>query len=576
MTSHPANRLSRQLLTNIGLSVIAVGLTTLGFNYRLMQLDLQEQVNERALSITHSLEFSTEGLLELGNTTILRRVVQNFATMPGVVEIAIVDPSGVAIARSPENATNQPYRLIYPQLAQVIEQAATTGVETNQQTLINGKPVIVQVLPFRSSLFGLSERRGVAIAIINLKQMQQAVNQTFFKSTLLLLIGIISILLFISILLGRTVLTPMRHLNNAVIESKEKGSFPMPCGLPSNEIQFLAKTFDEVFRQLLEVHQQLKAEIVQRQQVEVTLRESEHRERIKSQQLQQTLEFLKHTQSQLIQSEKIASLGQLVAGIAHEVNNPVNFIHGNISHIQEDTQQLVELIHLYQQEYPNPSQVIKDKIEETDLEFINDDLPKLLSSMLIGTERIRDIVKSLRIFSRLDEAEVKTVDIHEGINSTLLILQHRFQGKPDRREIEVIKDYSQLPVVECYAGQLNQVFMNILVNAIDALEESSLVKTNYQPVITIGTELIDIQWVKIAIADNGSGISEVIQSRIFDPFFTTKAVGKGTGMGMSISYQIVTGKHGGKLYCQSALGQGAKFIIEIPVRQSIVKTATTI
>lgn len=570
MTIHRSSRLSKQLLTSIGLSVIAVGLTTLGFNYRLMQLDLQEQVHQRALSITQSLEFSTEGLLELENKTILRRVVQNFATMPGVVEIAIVDPSGVAIARSPENATNQAYRLIYPQLTQVIELAATTGVETSEYTLIDGKRAFVQVLPFRSNLFGLSERRGVAIAIINLKQMQQAVNQTFLKSTLLLLVGIISMLLFTSILLQRSVLSPMQHLNQAVIESKEKGCFPMPSGLPGNEIQFLATTFDEVFRQLLAVHQQLKAEILQRQQVEVTLRKSEQRERIKSQQLEQTLESLKHTQSQLIQSEKIASLGQLVAGIAHEVNNPVNFIYGNISYIREYAEELIELIHLYQQEYPNPSQVIRNKIEETDLAFINDDLPKLLSSMLIGTERIRDIVKSLRSFSRLDEAEVKAVDIHEGIDSTLLILQHRLLAKTDRLEIEVIKHYSQLPLVECYAGQLNQVFMNILANAIDALEESLVVNTNHQPVITIRTELIDIQWVRITIADNGSGIPKVIQSRIFDPFFTTKPVGKGTGMGMSISYQIVTGKHGGKLYCQSAPSQGAEFLIEIPVRQSIV------
>ncbi|MBD2777940.1 HAMP domain-containing histidine kinase [Iningainema sp. BLCCT55] len=194
----------------------------------------------------------------------------------------------------------------------------------------------------------------------------------------------------------------------------------------------------------------------------------------------------------------------------------------------------------------------------------------LVTNISYGTERIRDIVKSLRSFSRLDEAEVKAVDIHEGIDSTLLILQHRLLAKTDRREIEVTKHYSQLPLVECYAGQLNQVFMNILANAIDALEESLVVNTNHQPVITIRTELIDIQWVRITIADNGCGIPKVIQSRIFDPFFTTKSVGKGTGMGMSISYQIVTGNHGGKLYCQSAPSQGAEFLIEIPVRQSIV------
>lgn len=262
-------------------------------------------------------------------------------------------------------------------------------------------------------------------------------------------------------------------------------------------------------------------------------------------------------------------INKLVAGIAHEINNPVNFIHGNVTHTSEYTQQLLELIQLYQDEYSNPSQVIADKIEDIDFDFIRSDLPKLLASMQVGTERIREIVKSLRIFSRLDEADIKTVNIHEGIDSTLMILQNRLKEKPNRISIEVIKDYGDIPDIECYAGQLNQVFINILANAIDTLEEGIINGQVETPLITIRTSIINTSWVQITIADNGCGIPDEIKQRIFDPFFTTKPVGKGTGMGMSISYQIIADKHHGKLECFSVLGQGTEFCIQIPVLQQI-------
>ncbi|GET44174.1 PAS domain-containing sensor histidine kinase [Microseira wollei] len=304
----------------------------------------------------------------------------------------------------------------------------------------------------------------------------------------------------------------------------------------------------------------------------------------KAQQLEQALRELQQTQAQLIQTEKMSSLGQLVAGVAHEINNPVNFIHGNLTHVNEYTQDLLRLIQLYQKHYREPNREIATEIEDIDLDFLVKDLPKLLNSMNIGTERIRQIVLSLRNFSRLDEAEMKPVDIHEGIDNTLLILQNRLKGKPDRSEIQVIKEYGKLPQIECYAGQLNQVFMNLLNNAIDALEEvmanRSLVMGNSQensnnqlpitncqlPTIRICT-VVNKGWVNIRIADNGSGMTEQVKNRLFDPFFTTKPVGKGTGLGLTISYQIVVEKHRGQLNCISAPGQGAQFAIAIPIRQ---------
>ncbi|BAY12479.1 trifunctional serine/threonine-protein kinase/ATP-binding protein/sensor histidine kinase [Calothrix sp. NIES-2098] len=302
------------------------------------------------------------------------------------------------------------------------------------------------------------------------------------------------------------------------------------------------------------------------------LQASETREREKAEELQQYLYKLQQTQAQLVQTEKMSSLGQLVAGVAHEINNPVNFIFGNLNHASNYTQDVLRLLELYHKHYPSPHSEIEEEAEAIDLEFLLEDLPKLLSSMRVGADRIRNIVASLRIFSRMDEAEMKAVNIHDGIDSTLMILQHRLKTKSEHSDIEIIKHYGDLPQVECYAGELNQVFMNVLSNAIDALEES-LADNEEQitiPTITICTEQVDAQQIEIRIADNGSGMSESVHKRLFDPFFTTKPVGKGTGMGLSISYQIVTEKHGGSLSCTSKPGEGAEFIIRIPVRQQAI------
>jgi len=289
-------------------------------------------------------------------------------------------------------------------------------------------------------------------------------------------------------------------------------------------------------------------------------------------QLAQALQDLQQTQAQLIQTEKMSSLGQLVAGIAHEINNPVNFIYGNLGHMTGYTEDLLELVALYDRCYPDPNLEIQRRIEEIDLQFLKEDLPKTLTSMKMGADRIRKIVLSLRNFSRLDQADMKRVDIHEGIDSTLLILQHRLKAKAEEPEIQVLKDYGELPLVECYAGQLNQVFMNLISNAIDALEDWNSTRSPQQiethpATLRICTKQLNNDRIAISIADNGMGMPEPVQRHLFDPFFTTKPVGKGTGLGLSISYQIVTEKHGGNLRCISALGQGAEFIIEIPVKQ---------
>jgi two-component system NtrC family sensor kinase len=329
--------------------------------------------------------------------------------------------------------------------------------------------------------------------------------------------------------------------------------------------------------------EQLAAELAERKAAEAQLRES--RENLKK-----ALKDLKQAQIQLIQTEKMSSLGQLVAGVAHEINNPVTFISGNITHAEIYTHDLLELLQLYAKHYPEPAREIETLMDVIDIDFLKQDFPKLLNSMKIGASRIRQIVQSLKNFSRLDEAERKAVDIHEGIENTLLILQHRL--KPEAANIQLVKEYGNLPLVECYPGPLNQVFMNILNNAIDALENpatepdsghdttlTTRLNKSKTRIIKISTAVVDCsqpkalkscatqnsQSVVIRIADNGPGIAKEIQKRIFDPFFTTKPVGEGTGLGLSISYQIVVEKHGGQLLCFSELGKGTEFVVELPL-----------
>ncbi|BAY86396.1 PAS/PAC sensor signal transduction histidine kinase [Calothrix parasitica NIES-267] len=315
-----------------------------------------------------------------------------------------------------------------------------------------------------------------------------------------------------------------------------------------------------------QIDNKLIKEAYKRKKVESALRNSELELRQKAEDLEDALRELRRTQSKLVQSEKMSALGQTVAGVAHEINNPVSFIHGNILPANLYAQDLIRIIELYQKNYPNPVEEIEAETEAIQLDFLKKDFIELLNSMKNGTERIKEIVLSLRNFSRLDEADFKQVDIHQGIDSTLLILQNRLKSKPNHPGIEVIKRYSSLPKVDCYAGQLNQVFMNILANAIDALDSQVNKNQNFNLQIKISTELSGSNIV-IRIADNGSGIPLSIQSKLFDPFFTTKEIGKGTGLGLSISYQIIVDKHQGKLSFNSSPGEGTEFIIEIPIKQ---------
>ncbi|WRH67533.1 MAG: PAS domain S-box protein [Planktothrix sp. GU0601_MAG3] len=307
-------------------------------------------------------------------------------------------------------------------------------------------------------------------------------------------------------------------------------------------------------------------DITERQQMEQALRCSEEQEAKRRAELEIILTQLQRTQTQLIQTEKMSSLGQLVAGIAHEINNPVSFISGNIVHAKNYIEDLMNLVTLYQQYYPEIIPEIADEIEEVNLSFLKQDLPRMLESMKVGAERIRDVVRSLRHFTRLDESQMKFVDIHEGLDSTILILQNRLQAKAGRSGITLVKEYSALPKVGCYAGQLNQVFMNLLTYTIDRLEATSLKDDLVdQPKIIIRTYLDNKNTVAISIADNGIGMSEIERKSIFDPFIPPQLQGKGTSLGLSIAYHLVTDKHHGELTCFSALGTGTNFLIEIPL-----------
>ena len=310
-------------------------------------------------------------------------------------------------------------------------------------------------------------------------------------------------------------------------------------------------------------------DITESKQIQAALERSETQLRQQATELEQALHKLQTTQMQLIQTEKMSSLGQLVAGIGHEINNPVNFIYNNLHFVCEYTQDLLYVIELYQQHYPNPARQIQAQSLAIDLDFIQEDLPKMLSSMKVGTDRICEIIASLRNFSRIDQTKPQLADIHKLIDSTILILQHRMNPKGDKTAIQICKEYADLPLIKCYPGQLNQVFMNLIANAIDAIEELFLKEqiTDKKGLIRICTELLeDNSHVVIRIIDNGAGIKSEYQQEIFKSFFTTKPVGKGTGLGLSISHNIVVEKHGGEFSCFSELGKGTEFVVKVPLQ----------
>lgn len=388
------------------------------------------------------------------------------------------------------------------------------------------------------------------------------VNAAITNATLQLSVVTFLLAVVMSLLTSHWISKPILRLS-AASEAIAAGDLDQTVALPKiKELKTLANSFNHMA-------QQLKDSFVQLEKANTEL---EDHVAARTAELSDALIELQKMQAQLIQNEKMSSLGQLVAGVAHEINNPVNFIHGNLLHAQEYAEDLLRTIDLYQTANPNLDRQTQTELDAIDLDFIKGDFPKLLSSMNVGTERIHNIVKSLRHFSRVDEAEFKEADIHEGLDSTLMILHNRLKARPEHPGINVIKDYADLPKIECYAGQLNQVFMNILTNAIDALEAYARTSTEEQqqtdpPTIWIKTQQLNADWVSIHIINNGPPIPAEIQSRLFDPFFTTKPIGQGTGLGLSISYQIIVDKHKGTLKCESQPGRGTAFIIEIPTRQ---------
>ncbi|WP_026732397.1 sensor histidine kinase [Fischerella sp. PCC 9605] len=429
-----------------------------------------------------------------------------------------------------------------------------------------GDRQFVEVTPWRDR-FGLD---WLVVVTVPESDFMAQINANT-RNTIVLCLLTLAVASIVGIYTSRWITQPILRLSHAS-QAIAAGQLDYSVEVKGiDELEMLSKSFNHMARQLQESFTALGTA---NQQLEETNAELEQRVEARTAELQATIQELHRTQAYMVHSEKMSALGQMVAGVAHEINNPVNFIHGNLTHIDEYAQDLLRLVQLYQKYLSEPPIEIQKELDAIDFDFLDKDLTNVLKSMRIGTNRIREIVLSLRNFSRLDEAEVKEVDIHEGIDSTLVILNNRLKAKPDHPEIQVIKEYGKLPLVECYAGQLNQVFMNILSNAIDALEERdrdrSLEEIKAQPsTIWILTAAKD-DTVTIRITDNGLGISDAVRSKLFNPFFTTKPVGKGTGLGLAISYQIVTDKHGGKLSCHSTPGQGAEFVIELLIHSAII------
>ncbi|MGG6293886.1 ATP-binding protein [Leptolyngbya sp. AN02str] len=361
-------------------------------------------------------------------------------------------------------------------------------------------------------------------------------------------------------LISRSITGPLKTLTQAT-HRMAAGELNQAIQVTSqDELAVLTQAFNHMTQQV-----QCSIQRLEEQQAKLRLSEAQASEKAAA--LEQALQELRLTQGQLVQNEKMASLGQLVAGIAHEINNPVSFIAGNIQPAQRYAEDLLALIELYVAEYATPSKKIQALSETIDLKFLMEDFPRLLHSLQVGSERITGIVKSLKTFSRLDETDKKPTDLQAALDSTLMILHNRLKATSNRPEIEVIKQDNPLPKVTCCGGSINQVFMNILVNAIDALEEhceKQFEESSWSPQITLTNEVFS-NAVVIVIADNGPGILPGVREKLFDPFFTTKPVGKGTGLGLSISYKIIVEQHHGSLDCLSELGKGTKFVIKLPL-----------
>lgn len=324
-------------------------------------------------------------------------------------------------------------------------------------------------------------------------------------------------------------------------------------------------------------------EVLVRIQTQLNVRALDAQLKAQNEQLRSTLAELQRVQGQLIHREKMVSLGQLVAGISHEINNPISFISGNLLPARRYVQELLNIIQLYQQEYPEPTPLLQETLQEVDLDFLTTDLMKLIGSMQSGAERIHKVVLALRIFSRLDESDIKPVDLHDGLKSALLMLQHRLEATQTRPAIRVIQEFGELPLVTCRARHINQVFLSLLTNALDALDErfdrgltsqkngsAQEPGSGMEPTLWITTALHDPPAAVVQIKDNGAGIDPEVLPRVFDPFFTTKSVGQGAGLGLSTSYEIVVDEHKGQLAIASAPNDGTEVRVEIPIYDTAI------